>query len=202
MRFLKQDKESVASSSSTSSVDSVQSKESTTGTVLRRLDLAIQSLENDKRQLSNVPLQQPQQQQAVRIPPVRSNSLSAMSSYSKKANATGNHIPKTKIVPTATPTQQFSSKFMLELVEGIMLKYCIVDSRRLPTRSSSLKINSNAFDTPPKQSLSNMDDLELVSRNRISACIKKYMLIIYYLLLLGAEPNRVIPSKSTISSQE
>lgn len=171
MRFLKQDKDSVASSSSTSSVDSVQSKESTTGTVLRRLDQAIQSLENDKRQLSNVPLQQPQQQ-AVRIPPVRSNSLSAMSSYSRKTNATGNHIPKTKIVPTTTPTQQFSSKFMLELVEGIMLKYCIVDSRRLPTRSSSLKINSNPFDNPHKQSLSNMDDLELVSINIILACIK------------------------------
>lgn len=116
MRFLKQDKDTVASSPSTSSVDSVQSKESTTGTVLRRLDLAIQSLENDKRQLSNAPLQQ---QQAVRTPPVRSNSLSAMTSYNKRANATSNHIPKTKIVPTTTPTQQFSSKFMLQALTTV-----------------------------------------------------------------------------------
>lgn len=107
MRFLKQDKDAVASSSS--SIDSVHSKESSTGTVLRRLDQAIQSLENDKRQLVNAPPQQ-QQQQPVRIPPIRSNSLSAMSSYNRRANTSSNHKLNTKIAPTTTPTQQFSSK--------------------------------------------------------------------------------------------
>ena len=111
MRFLKHDKENTPNSPSSSSIDSMQSKESSTGTVLRRLDLAIQSLENDKRQLVDTQPSSahPTQQQQIRIPPVRSNSLSTMSTYSKRSN-TNNNIPKTKIVPAAAPSQQFSSK--------------------------------------------------------------------------------------------
>lgn len=52
--------------------------ESSTGSVLRRLDEAIQSLENDKRQLDMI------QPPAAKKVPVRSNSLSNYSSSTKK----------------------------------------------------------------------------------------------------------------------
>lgn len=85
--------------------------ESSTGSVLRRLDEAIQSLEHDKRQLDKI-----QQQPVMRRPPTRSNSLSNYHS----------------------------------------------SVRKVPTRSSSLKISSDVFDTNASSSLSNMDDLQLV----------------------------------------
>jgi hypothetical protein len=90
----------------------VKPVETSTGSVLRRLDEAIQSLEVDKRQL----MQQP----VVRQPPARSNSLSNYQS---------------------TTTEK----------------------RKVPARSSSLKISNDVFDTETMSSLSNMDDLQLVS---------------------------------------
>ncbi|ORE02808.1 hypothetical protein BCV72DRAFT_42219 [Rhizopus microsporus var. microsporus] len=82
---------------------------SSTETVIKRLDEAIQSLEHDKKQIS------------PKVAPTRSNSLSAY--YDKK----------------------YSNDF----------------KRSLPTRSSSLKLSGDAFDSLQDSDLSNMDDLEL-----------------------------------------
>ncbi|ORE13213.1 hypothetical protein BCV71DRAFT_246471 [Rhizopus microsporus] len=82
---------------------------SSTETVIKKLDEAIQSLEHDKRQIS------------AKVTPARSNSLSTY--YDKK----------------------HSNDF----------------KRSLPTRSSSLKLSGDAFDSLHDSDLSNMDDLEL-----------------------------------------
>lgn len=50
---------------------------------------------------------------------------------------------------------------MKELIENLIL---VDTSKRLPPlRSSSLKISGDVFDSTGKNSISNMDDLELVS---------------------------------------
>ncbi|CAO3654569.1 unnamed protein product [Mucor hiemalis] len=115
---------------------------SNTGSVLKRLDEAILSLENDKRQLdkfqyngsSPPPLNRIASDiisptTKSRMLPVRSNSLSAVS----RSNP--------KIAPIRAPADNM---------------------RRLPpVRSSSLKISGDVFDVSNKKSISNMDDLEM-----------------------------------------
>ncbi|KAI8064804.1 uncharacterized protein B0P05DRAFT_554394 [Gilbertella persicaria] len=115
MRFLKQDKEAVRSPGT----EQASPNETSTGNVLKRLDHAILSLENDKRQLDN---NASHGSPHLRSVPVRSNSLSSM----------------------------------------ISTKQNIIENRKPPTRSSSLKItNNDAFDTVNRNELSNMEDLKL-----------------------------------------
>ncbi|CEP10428.1 hypothetical protein [Parasitella parasitica] len=140
MSFRKQNRVVLETSTSSSSVTSSQSAESNTGSVLRRLDQAIQAIENDKRQLvENLPVNIPPQHQQMRMSPIRSNSLSAMTNYSRRLD-TNNNFTNTKLVPN----QHY------------------IDSSRLPKRSSSLRANSNAFEKSQQQkkSLANMDDLQ------------------------------------------
>jgi hypothetical protein len=98
MRFLKQDTKEVHSLTRPASVERMNSNESSTGSVLRRLDQAIQSLENDKRHLDMTA--------TTRTMPVRSNSLSAVSNYRPNANTLSHNLPRTKIAPT----QQYTRK--------------------------------------------------------------------------------------------
>ncbi|KAI9337335.1 hypothetical protein BD770DRAFT_401251 [Pilaira anomala] len=117
---------------------------SSTGNVLKRLDQAILSLENDKRQLDRFKYNGPSSLSrnysdhttptlSNRILPVRSNSLSVMSDY--RSNQ--------KMAPIRSTTQDMNRKFP-------------------PTRSSSLKISGDVFDnTETRTSISNMDDLEM-----------------------------------------
>ncbi|RCI03911.1 hypothetical protein CU098_006884 [Rhizopus stolonifer] len=124
MRFLKQDKEAVRSPGT----EQASPNETSTGNVLKRLDHAILSLENDKRQLDN---NASHGSPHLRSVPVRSNSLSSMSRHR-------NSPPR------------------------VSTKQNIIENRKPPTRSSSLKItNNDAFDTVNRNELSNMEDLKL-----------------------------------------
>lgn len=102
---------------------------SSTETVIKKLDEAIQSLEHDKKQIS------------PKVAPTRSNSLSAY--YDKKHSNDCKYIHYVIMHPTY---------------------FFLIVKRSLPTRSSSLKLSGDAFDSLHDSDLSNMDDLELVSK--------------------------------------
>lgn len=103
MRFLKQDTKEVHTLVRPASVERMNSNESSTGSVLRRLDQAIQSLENDKRHLDH------RVQTTARTIPMRSNSLSTVSSYrpnhNNNANLLDHNLPRTKIAPAQQYTR-------------------------------------------------------------------------------------------------
>jgi hypothetical protein len=108
MRFLKQDNNKEAHTlARPASAERINSNESSTGSVLRRLDQAIQSLENDKRHLDKT-----SQATTTRTMPMRSNSLSAVSSYRPNYNNTNmlsHNLPRTKNAPTQQYTRMLST---------------------------------------------------------------------------------------------
>jgi hypothetical protein len=90
----------------------------------------------------------------ARMVPVRSNSLSAMSS-SYRSNP--------KIAPGKKRKEKCCDATTLTFFIITVLDNQTTSTKRLPpTRSSSLKISGDVFDSVGKSSLSNMDDLEMV----------------------------------------